>query len=480
MDASYKPSSDADSVLANTPFLLTRCSADLRYLFVSEAYAKMLGRHPSDVVGKKILEVMGEQGFNTILPHVEAVLSGKRVEYESRVHFEGIGDRWLRVIYAPDTGDSGHVEGWVASIIDETEKRNAEELVAADLRSAELLRAVAGECVRDDATFDSCLERLLDAAIDISGAAKGNLQVFDPASNALRIVAQRGFGQAFLDFFNAVEAETAAACAVAMKSTSPVIVSDIATSKIFAGQASYNVLAIEGIRAVVSIPLRSSRDSILGVLSIHFSEPHNPQARELRFLELLTRIGADYLQRRQAEDTERVLLHEMQHRSNNLLSVVQALANGSLPGRDTRPFTMRLHALARSNRRITRSTAGQMSVSDSVSIQVEPFASRVFMRGPDVLVSAQQIQNIGLVIHELVTNAAKYGALSKAGGTVRISWERQSDILKLTWKEQGGPRVTQPERTGFGTRLLTGTFPNAKIDYAPDGLCCQFDMKLGS
>jgi two-component sensor histidine kinase len=318
----------------------------------------------------------------------------------------------------------------------------------------------------------------LDAAIDISGAAKGNVQVFDPVSNALRIVAQRGFSLAFLDFFNAVEAETAAACAVAMKRTSPVIVSDIATSEIFAGQASCTVLANEDIRAVVSIPLRSSRDSILGVLSVHFSEPHQPQPRELRFLELLTRIGADYLQRRQAEDTERVLLHEMQHRSNNLLSVVQALANGSLPGRDISPFTMRLHALARSNRRIARATAGQISVCDGVSIQVEPFASRVIMRGPDILVSTQQIQNIGLVIHELVTNAAKYGALSKAGGTVQIDWEKQSSTLRVTWKEQGGPRVTKPERSGFGTRLLTRTFPNAKIDYAPDGLCCRFDMAL--
>jgi hypothetical protein len=67
---------DAATVLANTPFLLTRCSSDLRYLFVSEAYAKMIGHCPEEAVGKKIIQVMGETGFNTILPYVEVVLLG--------------------------------------------------------------------------------------------------------------------------------------------------------------------------------------------------------------------------------------------------------------------------------------------------------------------------------------------------------------------------------------------------------------------
>jgi len=75
----------AETVLANTPFLLTRCSSDLRYLFVSEACARMLGRSPEEVIGKKIVEVIGEEGFNAILPHVKAVLSGQRVEYEADV-----------------------------------------------------------------------------------------------------------------------------------------------------------------------------------------------------------------------------------------------------------------------------------------------------------------------------------------------------------------------------------------------------------
>src|SRR6516225_3004955 len=117
---------DAATILANTPFLLTRCSSDLRYLFVSEAYAKMLGRRPEEVVGKKIVEVMGETGFNTILPHVKTVLSGHRVEYETEVHFKDVGPRLLHVIYTPDKDPLGQVDGWIASILDITARKQTE------------------------------------------------------------------------------------------------------------------------------------------------------------------------------------------------------------------------------------------------------------------------------------------------------------------------------------------------------------------
>src|SRR5262249_54391626 len=76
---------DAETILRSTPFLLARCSSDLRCVFVSEAYAKMHGRPPEEFVGKKIAELIGEQAFQTILPHVNAVLAGQRVEYETEL-----------------------------------------------------------------------------------------------------------------------------------------------------------------------------------------------------------------------------------------------------------------------------------------------------------------------------------------------------------------------------------------------------------
>jgi PAS domain S-box-containing protein len=128
-DALHAKDAELEAIINQTPFMLTRCGRDLRYRFISQAYAGMVGRRREEVVGKPIVEIMGEEGFKTILPHVENVLEGRRVEYESGVHFQGVGERFLHVIYTPETDERGSVTGWVASILDITERRRAEEAV---------------------------------------------------------------------------------------------------------------------------------------------------------------------------------------------------------------------------------------------------------------------------------------------------------------------------------------------------------------
>ena len=114
-------------LLDETPFMIARCSRDLRYVFVSRAYAKMLAREPGDIEGRAIVEIMGEEGFATIRPHVERVLGGAEVEYEGDVKFADVGPRALRVVYRPDVDPSGHVVGWIASIVDVTDRQGARD-----------------------------------------------------------------------------------------------------------------------------------------------------------------------------------------------------------------------------------------------------------------------------------------------------------------------------------------------------------------
>jgi PAS domain S-box-containing protein len=126
---------ELELIINQTPFMLTRCSRDLRYQFVSRAYAQMTGRRPEDIVGQSIVAIIGEEGFRTIAPHVEQVLRGNRVEYESRVHFQESGVRFLHVVYTPDIDAHGAVKGWIASILDLTSRKQAEEAgQAAELR----------------------------------------------------------------------------------------------------------------------------------------------------------------------------------------------------------------------------------------------------------------------------------------------------------------------------------------------------------
>ena len=116
-----------ERVINQTPFMLTRCSRDLRYRFVSQTYAEMIGRQASDIAGKTIVEIMGEEGFDTIHPYIQTVLAGTRVEFERDVTFTGVGSRSLRVVYTPDTDARGHVHGWIASILDVGDRKQIEE-----------------------------------------------------------------------------------------------------------------------------------------------------------------------------------------------------------------------------------------------------------------------------------------------------------------------------------------------------------------
>jgi PAS domain S-box-containing protein len=102
-------------------------SRDLRYLFVSRAYAAMLGRAPAEIEGKPIAEIMGAEGLAAIRPYVDRVLSGERVQYESDVNFVGIGTRVLRVVYTADRDPHGHVIGWMASILDITDEHRGRD-----------------------------------------------------------------------------------------------------------------------------------------------------------------------------------------------------------------------------------------------------------------------------------------------------------------------------------------------------------------
>ncbi len=125
----HSQEAELELVVSRTPFMLTRCSRDLRYRFVSRAYAEMLGRTPDQIAGRPIREIIGEHGFQTILPHIEAVLQGRVVGYEAEVHFKGVGPRWLRSTYVPDTDGQANVVGWIASIIDISERKRAEKAI---------------------------------------------------------------------------------------------------------------------------------------------------------------------------------------------------------------------------------------------------------------------------------------------------------------------------------------------------------------
>ncbi|MGD9981494.1 MAG: sensor histidine kinase [Hyphomonadaceae bacterium] len=194
------------------------------------------------------------------------------------------------------------------------------------------------------------------------------------------------------------------------------------------------------------------------------------------------------LDRRMAK--QRLLSRELSHRVKNVLSVVQAVVRLSLPGGDTTArdvVLLRLRALGRSHDLLTHAEWTDLPLRRIVETEVTSFAERVACDGPDILVRAAHVQNMGLILHELATNALKYGALRDGSGTISVNWavggEAGDKRFTFVWKEHATPAPgADVRRSGFGSTLLRNTFTSAdcrhRLDIEPDGLIYELDLPL--
>jgi PAS domain S-box-containing protein len=453
----------------------------------------MIGHEADDVVGRPIVEIMGEEGFQTILPHVRKVLQGERVEYEAYVNFEGVGPQFLHVIYMPERNNRGQVQGWVASIIDLSKQKRAEDRIAADLRAMTLLREVGSECVREGLATNQCLSHVLKAAIEIVGAEKGTLQLLEANSDTLVIAAQHGFEEPFLKFFEQVR-DDHCACGAAMQSSKQVVVENILESDVFRGRASQKILIEAGMRAVICTPLMSSKNTLLGMIATHFSLPHQPSQRELQLLDLLARQAADYLERKIAEKHQKMLMAELDHRVKNVLARVVAVADSTRQGGSSddfiRAFNGRIQSMAAAHSLLSQTGWRGAALATLVRNQLAPYATDANMTilGTDITLGARATQALAMVLHELVTNAVKYGALSIPGGRVSVNWDRKVNgsaaaNLILVWREIGGPPAAPEIRSGYGTGLIRDLIPhelggNVDLVFTSDGACCRIELPL--
>lgn len=192
-------------------------------------------------------------------------------------------------------------------------------------------------------------------------------------------------------------------------------------------------------------------------------------------------------QARDLLDRQDLLARELQHRTKNLLAVIQAIASASLresQGREA--FFDRLHALAKAQDLIIEGAGRGALMKDVVRTALESFGTRVAVDGPPVFLNPNTAQGFALIMHELATNAAKHGALSTDSGAVSVHWSIDTSsaepAIVFKWQERGGPPVTPPKRKGFGNILLERAVPTCgsppHFDYSREGFSYQVRAAL--
>ncbi len=199
--------------------------------------------------------------------------------------------------------------------------------------------------------------------------------------------------------------------------------------------------------------------------------------------------GVDMTDQVQADERQRLLLDELNHRVKNTLATVQAIAQQTLRGAQNpaafaEAFESRLLALSQTHNALTDSQWAGAGLRQILDQELGPYgAERVAMNGPDVHLPARVALSLGMVFHELATNAAKYGALSTAGRLL-LNWSvTGDDSLVFEWRETGGPPAARPKRRGFGSRLIERSIAGElrgriAFDYGEDGLVVRFDTPL--
>lgn len=204
----------------------------------------------------------------------------------------------------------------------------------------------------------------------------------------------------------------------------------------------------------------------------------------------MSEVLANREARQKADEARDLMRDELEHREKNLLATIQAVARQTFSdtGNETamRTFSDRLNAISEANRLLKqsgwKSTPLRCLITNGVSTFIGDNQDRVETKGPDLVVKGNVATAIGMSIHELCTNAVKYGALSNDTGKVLIEWDVQSreagDAFTLQWTERGGPPVTKPDRTGFGSKVIkhalsAQTGGSVEIIHDPQGLVCR-------
>lgn len=440
------------------------------------AYCTLIGNR--DLIGRTVADALpdaGQQGYVALLdqvfqsgrPHSE-----RAARYAMQVDPEApVEERFLDFVFQPVLDDTGTVTGIFIEGSDVTahvrQTRRVSALAALgeqlrDLRNADEIAMAAARCLAE-AIGGSCVGF---GSVD-TGAMTIDVSVDWTDDEGISVVGRHDFRSFGTYVDDLIRGEV-------------VIVSDVAVDPRTATQ----VARFEAVRAkaFLNVPImdQGHLDTVIFLLNDRVRTWSSEE------IDLVRQVGDRAhmaIARARAEREQQILNEELSHRMKNTLSIVQAIASQTLRGVSERPavdaLTKRIGALSRAHDVLLKQRWSSADLEDVVRATLSTFdqAGRVTFHGPSLQIGPRATLSVSLLLHELGTNAIKYGALSVPGGSIAISWEIRTDHqeaeLHMSWEETGGPKVHAPTRAGFGSRLidmgLIGT-GGVELSYRETGL----------
>jgi PAS domain S-box-containing protein len=401
---------------------------DLRYLRANKALSRIVGWPENEFVTKSVQDITHPDDLVDDLRHIELMRQGKIESYEGEKRYlrENGSITWARVTTSCVRGRDGSVEYFVRVFQDISDRKRAEEQLR---RQAELL----------DQSHDAIFTWKIGGGITYWSRGAETLYGYSR---------EQAIGRVSHDL---------------LRTRAPIPLKDVEGQ--IARQGSWY--------GEVTHTTRDGHEIVVESRHVRVSYDGELYALE---------TNRDITERKRTEERVHLLVREANHRAKNLLSLVQAIARQTT-ARDRDDFidrfTERLQALAANQDLLVRHKWQAVDMEGLVRAQLAPFADligpRIVVGGPQLHLNAAAAQALGLALHELATNAGKYGALSTGAGHVHIGWRLDGDTLAVSWTERKGPPVRPPERQGFGTTVMRSMAKRAlggevRLDYAPTGV----------
>ncbi|WP_346032550.1 sensor histidine kinase [Erythrobacter westpacificensis] len=464
--------------LSPNPYVIM--DTDLHLVWMNEAYLRATMRQREDIIGRKMFDAFPSdpdtESFRQLNRSLRRVLGTGEVDEIALIRYDiarpdgGLDVRFWSATHTPLLGDDGKVEYILKHTVDVTELHKLRQLRD---EMGVVRRADAVEARNRDLQEESRrMTELFEQAPGFVAVLEGPEHRFRMTNEAYRELVGRSdilglpvrealpeiVDQGFVDILNTVRA----------------------TGEPYVGRREQVLLESEkgegASKRFLNFIFQPIFDGDQGVSGIMVQ-------------------GYDITEEIEFEERQRLLINELNHRVKNTLAIVQGLAGqsfGTVEGSEEAKaiFNGRLQALAAAHNLLTQTSWGSASLHDIVTGSAEATAGDLIQRfdisGPPLTLPPQTSVSLAMIVHELCTNAIKYGALSSDSGSVSVHWDvddsKREPTLRLVWSESGGPPVEEPSRRGFGTRLisrgLSADQGEVEMEFRPEGLVCTITARL--